>query len=68
MKILVWGARGWIGQMICRELESRKLTFIRAESRADDPVAVGAELDSVNPTHCMSLIGRTHGGGFSSID
>jgi nucleoside-diphosphate-sugar epimerase len=59
--VLVFGGRGWIGQMVCAELEKRGIAHKKAESRAEHPAAVAKELDELKPTHVMSFLGRTHG-------
>ena len=61
MKVLVFGARGWIGGQFVGVLQSGNVAFVEASSRADDVEAVQKELDEVNPTHVASFIGRTHG-------
>ena len=65
---LVWGSRGWIGSQFVPLLSSRGFVVKEAASRADDRAAVAAEVAAVKPTHLVSLIGRTHGEGFSTID
>ena len=61
MKVLVFGAKGWIGGMMCSLLNKERITYVAAKSRADDKVAVETEIIEVQPTHIMSFIGRTHG-------
>lgn len=65
---LVWGSRGWIGSQFVPLLSARGFVVKEAASRADDRAAVAAEVAAVKPTHLVSLIGRTHGEGFSTID
>jgi len=65
---LVWGSRGWIGSQFVPLLSSSGFAVVNATSRADDRAAVAAEVAAVKPTHLVSLIGRTHGEGFSTID
>jgi UDP-glucose 4,6-dehydratase len=65
---LVWGSRGWIGSQFVPLLSARGFAVVNATSRADDRAAVEAEVAAVKPTHLVSLIGRTHGEGFSTID
>lgn len=65
---LVWGGRGWIGGLFRKVLEERGWTVIDARSRADSREAVLDEVRVVGPTHIVSLIGRTHGPGFGTID
>lgn len=65
---LVWGGRGWIGGQFKKVLESKGWKVVDALSRADNREAVFAETDSTRATHIVSLIGRTHGPGFTTID
>lgn len=67
-KALIWGAKGWIGGLFTTILQEKGWTVIPATSRADDHAAVLEEVCRVRPTHMVSLIGRTHGPGFSTID
>jgi len=60
-RILIFGANGWIGSKVFKLLQSQNIIVVKAESRADDYDAVHAEITSVQPTHVMSFIGRTHG-------
>jgi nucleoside-diphosphate-sugar epimerase len=68
MLVLLWGSRGWIGGQFKKLLLEKGWTVIDAKSRADDRDAVAAEVDAVKPTHIVSMIGRTHGPGFTTID
>ena len=68
MKWLIYGANGWIGGKVTKLLQDAGEIVVRAESRADDERAVERELISVTPDRVISLIGRTHGPGFSTID
>lgn len=65
---LVWGVRGWIGGQFKTVLESKGWTVLDARCRADDREAVRSEIERGQPTHIVSLIGRTHGEGFTTID
>ena len=64
---LVWGL-GWIGGLFKPILEAKGFTVVVATSRADNKKSVEAEIATVRPTHVVSLIGRTHGPGFTTID
>ena len=66
--VLMWGARGWIGGLFTKVLEAKGFTVISAVSRADDRLAVQDEMSRIRPAHMVSLIGRTHGAGFTTID
>ena len=68
MRTLLWGARGWIGGQFKAVLEAKGWAVVVASSRADNRGAVTAEVDAVKPTHIVSLIGRTHGPGYTTID
>ena len=67
-KVLVWGGRGWIGGLFEKELHAQGWEVCHATSRADCREKVEAEISAVAPSHLLSLIGRTHGPGFSTID
>lgn len=61
MKILVYGANGWIGGQFLDVASGLGIQTVAGTSRADDYEEVQRELTSVQPTHVISLIGRTHG-------
>jgi len=61
MKVLVYGSRGWIGQQFVSILKQRGIRFHETSTRADDEGLVDDELETVQPTHVVSFIGRTHG-------
>ena len=61
MKVLVYGANGWIGQQFIHILSNEGIRFIKAASRANNIEGVSAELDDIQPSHVVSFIGRTHG-------
>jgi 3,5-epimerase/4-reductase len=61
-KVLVFGGNGWIGNKVVNLLASQEIPVFKAECRADDQLAVVAEIEQVDGiTHVMSFIGRTHG-------
>ena len=68
MKWLIYGTKGWIGGMVKIYLEKMGETVVCATSRADDEKSVEDEILSVEPDRIVSLIGRTHGQGYSTID
>jgi 3,5-epimerase/4-reductase len=72
MKILIFGGKGWIGQQICQELSLNssnvEIVTIHAESRADDEIQVEQEIINIKPDRILSLIGRTSGLGYNTID
>lgn len=61
MKVLLYGANGWIGGMMCSLLKKNNVDYVASGVRANDKVAVENELIKIAPTHVMSFIGRTHG-------
>tara|TARA_B110001469_G_C9642343_1_gene323360 strand:+ start:781 stop:1665 length:885 start_codon:yes stop_codon:yes gene_type:complete len=61
MKVLLYGANGWIGGMMSSLLKKNNVEYVAAAARANDKAAVEKELIKVAPTHVMSFIGRTHG-------
>lgn len=65
---LVYGSRGWIGTKTLQFIEERGDRYICGSSRGDDDVSVSAEIDLHQPDQILSLLGRTHGPGFSTID
>lgn len=67
-RALIWGAKGWIGEQFVQVLLDKGWIIVEATSRADNREKVLAEIKKVCPTHIVSLIGRTHGEGFSTID
>jgi UDP-glucose 4,6-dehydratase len=68
--IYFFGAKGWIGKQFTQILESRGWTVHKAKARADNSLQISKELSNLTPmpTHIVSMIGRTHGPGFSTID
>lgn len=58
---LIYGAGGWIGGQLVQILQAKGIRFEEATSRADDPLAVEADITRFRPSHVVSLIGRTHG-------
>ena len=68
MKILFFGSKGWIGQQFGYYLNKNGITYISTDIRADDEKAVEEEIKLYSPTHIISFIGRTHCGGYNTID
>lgn len=70
MKWLIFGHQGWIGLQIIENIQKRdpESDIIRSQVRADNEYDVEQELCQVNPNRVISVIGRTHGPGFSTID
>jgi UDP-glucose 4,6-dehydratase len=67
-KWLVYGANGWIGAKVVKMIEERGDVAIKAESRADDAQAVSREVGKCQPDQILSVLGRTHGPGYGTID
>ena len=61
MKLLVYGARGWIGSQFIRILEETNTKYICGLARANNQEKLREEILTVHPTHIVSFIGRTHG-------
>lgn len=68
MKVLFYGAAGWIGQQFLPYLSARGAEVVCGAARVDDVAAVEAELASVRPDRVVSFVGRTHGPGCGTID
>lgn len=68
MKWLIFGGKGWIGQQLCSILNGMVETIIYAKSRADNEIDVEKEIIETKPDRIVSLIGRTFGPGYSTID
>jgi 3,5-epimerase/4-reductase len=68
MKWLVFGHKGWIGQQVVKIIESKEHNVITTDIRADDEQNVDKLLQDIQPDRVISLIGRTHGEGYTTID
>jgi 3,5-epimerase/4-reductase len=68
MKIIIYGHKGWIASYIIKYLDNINIEYYYSNFRVDDEINIENELLSINPTHMLSLIGRTHGPGYSTID
>ena len=65
MRVLVYGAGGWIGQQFIRNTVHATVV---GTARPDDYEAAAAEIARVAPDCVCSFLGRTHGPGASTID
>ena len=65
MRILVFGANGWIGQQFLRNTQH---TIVVAQSRPENYDATADEIAEVAPDAVCSFLGRTHGPGSPTID
>jgi len=66
MKILIYGANGWIGTYFRTILdktilENPSIEYVIGKSRTDNKVTLLKEIENISPTHIISFIGRTHG-------
>jgi len=64
MKILVYGSKGWIGNQFIEILKTStdmNLVYVEGKSRVDNEKELEQEIQSIQPTHIVSFIGRTHG-------
>jgi 3,5-epimerase/4-reductase len=61
MKVLVFGAKGWIGNQFINLLVKKKINYQMANSRANHMPDVIKEITDYQPSHIISFIGRTHG-------
>ena len=72
MILLIYGHKGWIGQQIIQYLNSiytkYQFDYKCGDARVDNIKEVEKEIQSIYPTHVISLIGRTHGDGIQTID
>lgn len=65
---LVFGGNGWIGQKAMKFIADRGDVGVLAKSRAEKFEDVIAEIEEHQPDQILSVLGRTHGPGFSTID
>lgn len=71
MRVAIFGHKGWIGQQVThvlREDNRFELIDMPDDLRADDSAGVRAFLDKDRPDRVVSVLGRTHGPGSSTID
>ena len=61
MKVLLYGSKGWIGNMMSKLFEKENINYVTSNVRANNKEDVESEILRVKPTHVMSFIGRTHG-------
>ncbi len=68
MLVLIYGHKGWIGSKVIKLLQEQNIDFVRGNVRVNNKLELEEEIKTINPTHIMSFIGRTHGKGFTTID
>ena len=61
MKFLIYGVNGWIGSKVFKLLQDQNVDVVEGKSRVNNVIDLENEIKDVNPTHVISLIGRTHG-------
>lgn len=61
MKVLVYGSKGWIGKQFIGILEKMNVNYAHGKSRIDNYTDLSSEIDTIKPTHVVTLAGRTHG-------
>lgn len=68
MKFLIYGANGWIGSKVYKLLNEKNIDVVIGNSRVNNINELEQEILNTSPSHVISLIGRTHGKGYSTID
>jgi dTDP-glucose 4,6-dehydratase len=61
MKVLIYGANGWIGSQVIELFKTKNIEYVIGEERVNNDDTLFFEMCNVKPTHVLSLIGRTHG-------
>ena len=61
MKFLVYGVNGWIGGKVYNYLKTNNFNVEIGNSRVENVKELEKEILEKQPTHIISLIGRTHG-------
>lgn len=65
---LIYGSQGWIGQQVCELLKPISKQVIYGKARCDLETDVELEILNTKPDRIISLIGRTSGPGYNTID
>lgn len=68
MKILFFGAKGWIASYFIPILKEKGHEIIETDVRADDTSSIANLLDKLHPDRVVSFLGRTHGKENPTID
>lgn len=69
MIVLIYGSQGWIGNQLVNLLNKNKtLTIICSKNRVNDTIKVENDIQIYKPDRVISLIGRTSGGAYNTID
>ena len=61
MKILIYGANGWIGNIFKDILIKYNVDYFIGKSRVENKETLLNEIKNIQPSHVISFIGRTHG-------
>lgn len=64
----LFGGNGWIGSQFRKILDDKRVNYEIPDFRMDDVESFENYLIEKRPERVISFIGRTHGGGFSTID
>ena len=67
MRVLLYGARGYLGRYLAQLLASRAEVF-EGQARGEHADKVDAEIEAAQPDVLLVCIGRTHGPGAINID
>lgn len=54
---LIYGARGFFGQVLVKALEAAGKNFVCGSARIEDRAAIAAELDKYTPKYVISAAG-----------
>lgn len=69
MKWLIYGANGWIGTQVCKLFEESTRDIVyKGKSRVDDTVSLKNEILTTKPDRIISVVGRTYGDKYRTID
>jgi len=61
INVLVYGGYGWIGSQFINILKEKNIQYKIGKSRVDNNEKLIEEINSINPSHIVSFIGRTNG-------
>jgi dTDP-4-dehydrorhamnose reductase len=64
MRVLIYGARGWIGEQFVSLFKEHKIEFVIGTKKSN----YEDEIKTSGCSHVIACIGRTHGGKFTTID
>ena len=59
MKILFYGASGWIGSLLSNILKQQNIQFIIGKARLDNCEDLSTEIKNILPTHILCTAGKT---------